>query len=274
MGRTGDPPATAAARGSTALKRGLFLGATMVVALAAAPFAAAATFTVTTSLRRVILLCAASLAALTAAPFAGAATFTVTTTADTGAGSLRQAILDANAAAGPDTIQFSVAPAARSDPAGVGPPAGTEEVMIDGSAEPGGSGSPIVALDGGPRRALRATGLDLQPVRVHRSAVSPGARDHSLGHSATGPACARRREPHVDRLRQLDRPRRDRHAAGNTPASRRGLDIGHHDRRSRRQATRNVVSGNSSALAFPAHARARACRQLDRRRARRYSGRG
>lgn len=36
------------------------------------------------------------------------ATFTVSTTADSGAGSLRQAITDANAAAGADTIQFTV----------------------------------------------------------------------------------------------------------------------------------------------------------------------
>ena len=51
-----------------------------------------------------ILSLGASLIA-TAGP-AGAATFNVTTTADAGAGSLRQAILDANAAAGPDTITF------------------------------------------------------------------------------------------------------------------------------------------------------------------------
>lgn len=37
---------------------------------------------------------------------ASAATFTVTSTADSGAGSLRQAVLDANAAAGDDTIVF------------------------------------------------------------------------------------------------------------------------------------------------------------------------
>ena len=37
------------------------------------------------------------------------ATFTVTNTADSGAGSLRQAVLDANAAAGADTIVFSAA---------------------------------------------------------------------------------------------------------------------------------------------------------------------
>jgi hypothetical protein len=38
---------------------------------------------------------------------AQAATFTVSTTADSGAGSLRQAITDANAAAGADTIVFA-----------------------------------------------------------------------------------------------------------------------------------------------------------------------
>ena len=51
-----------------------------------------------------VLSLGASLIA-TAGP-AGAATFNVTTTADAGAGSLRQAILDANAAAGADTITF------------------------------------------------------------------------------------------------------------------------------------------------------------------------
>ena len=51
-----------------------------------------------------VLSLGASLIA-TAGP-AGAATFNVTTTADAGAGSLRQAIIDANAASGADTITF------------------------------------------------------------------------------------------------------------------------------------------------------------------------
>ena len=38
----------------------------------------------------------------------GAATFTVTTTADSGAGSLRQAITDANSNVGSQTIQFAI----------------------------------------------------------------------------------------------------------------------------------------------------------------------
>ena len=40
--------------------------------------------------------------------FAPAATFTVINTLDSGAGSLRQAILDANAAVGADLISFSI----------------------------------------------------------------------------------------------------------------------------------------------------------------------
>src|SRR5438067_13661342 len=44
--------------------------------------------------------------ALAGARSAGAATFTVGNTSDSGAGSLRQAILDANGAAGADTILF------------------------------------------------------------------------------------------------------------------------------------------------------------------------
>jgi hypothetical protein len=69
-----------------------------------------------------------------------AATFTVTSTADTGAGSLRQAILDANGAAGADAIQFAIvgsgvqtiAPASAL-------PAITAEVTIDGYTQSGAS---------------------------------------------------------------------------------------------------------------------------------------
>ncbi|MDP9193665.1 MAG: right-handed parallel beta-helix repeat-containing protein [Acidobacteriota bacterium] len=48
-------------------------------------------------------------AALAAAPAANAAVFNVTTLADSGAGSLRQAIIDANGAAGADVITFQAA---------------------------------------------------------------------------------------------------------------------------------------------------------------------
>lgn len=64
---------------------------------------------------------------------ADAATFTVTTTADDGAGSLRQAILAANAAGGADTITFALA--------GSGP-----HVITLASQLPGISG--VLAIDG------------------------------------------------------------------------------------------------------------------------------
>jgi IPT/TIG domain/S-layer homology domain len=83
-----------------------------------------------------VLVCAA------AAPV-GAATFTVTNTNDSGAGSLRQAILDANANPGLDTIAFNVS-GAGCDGSGVctiAPQSSldaiTDAVLIDGYTQPG-----------------------------------------------------------------------------------------------------------------------------------------
>jgi hypothetical protein len=83
--------------------------------------------------------CLALLVALFAVP-ALAATFTVTNSADSGAGSFRQALLDANAAVGPDTIAFSI------PGAGVHTitltsllPLITSPVFIDGYTQPGSS---------------------------------------------------------------------------------------------------------------------------------------
>ncbi|MEO6598215.1 MAG: Ig-like domain repeat protein [Planctomycetota bacterium] len=69
-----------------------------------------------------------------------AATFTVTNTNDTGAGSLRQAITDANTAAGADTIVFNIAGAGVQTitPASAFP-AISEQVTIDGYTQPGSS---------------------------------------------------------------------------------------------------------------------------------------
>ena len=78
-------------------------------------------------------------------------TFVVTTTADSGPGSLRQAISDANANAGLDTIAFAI-------PGGgvhtIQPltalPVVTDPVVIDGRTEPGWEfpGPPVVQLLG------------------------------------------------------------------------------------------------------------------------------
>ena len=78
-----------------------------------------------------------------------AATFTVNTTADSGAGSLRQAILDANTAAGADSIQFSIAGAGvRTIIAGSALPTITGQVTIDGATQPGYAGTPLIKIDG------------------------------------------------------------------------------------------------------------------------------
>ena len=73
------------------------------------------------------------------------ATYTVTTLADTGAGSLRQAIIDANANGGGDTIVFAVSGNIRVQSA---LPDITDQVSIDATTAPGYSGQPLVALDG------------------------------------------------------------------------------------------------------------------------------
>jgi titin len=77
------------------------------------------------------------------------ATITVLNTLDSGAGSLRQAILSANANPGPDTINFNI-PGAGSHL--ISPttalPTITDAVTIDGSTQPGFAGSPLILLSG------------------------------------------------------------------------------------------------------------------------------
>ena len=74
------------------------------------------------------------------------ATYSVTNTNDSGAGSLRQAILDANTNAGADTITFAIG----TGPQTISPlsplPTITDPVTIDGTTQPGFSGSPIIEL--------------------------------------------------------------------------------------------------------------------------------
>jgi hypothetical protein len=72
----------------------------------------------------------------------------VTTTADSGPGSLRQAILDANSHLGADAIDFAIDSGVRSI-APLSPlPALTDPVIVDGTTQPGYAGTPIIQLDG------------------------------------------------------------------------------------------------------------------------------
>ncbi|MBS1569049.1 MAG: HYR domain-containing protein, partial [Bacteroidetes bacterium] len=69
-----------------------------------------------------------------------AATFTVTTTANTGAGSLRQAITDANSTPGADTIAFFIPGAGvKTITLASALPTITEQLRIDGYTQPGSS---------------------------------------------------------------------------------------------------------------------------------------
>ena len=66
------------------------------------------------------------------------ATFTVVNTLDSGAGSLRQAILDANALVGSDSIEFNIPGAGvRTISPATGLPLITSPVEIDGYTQPG-----------------------------------------------------------------------------------------------------------------------------------------
>jgi PKD domain-containing protein/hemolysin type calcium-binding protein len=90
-------------------------------------------------------------------------TFLVTTAADSGAGSLRQAILDANSAAGADTINFNIGGGGVQTIAPLSPlPTITDPVTIDGWSQPGFAGSPLIELNGaGAGTSSAAAGLTI-----------------------------------------------------------------------------------------------------------------
>jgi uncharacterized repeat protein (TIGR01451 family) len=102
---------------------------------------AATAATRTRSLGRWLVLTAAVFGLITFAqvPAAVAATFTVTTTADSGAGSLRQAITDVNAAGTGNTIAFAIAGSGpfTITPASALPSIQRDGTTIDGCTQPG-----------------------------------------------------------------------------------------------------------------------------------------
>src|SRR6187399_2127950 len=83
---------------------------------------------------------ASSIGLLALAASAGANTYTVTSTADSGAGTLRQAILDANANSGADTIEFNIAGSGvHTITPATALPVITSPVTIDGYTQAGSS---------------------------------------------------------------------------------------------------------------------------------------
>ena len=88
--------------------------------------------------------------------------FVVTNTADSGAGSLRAAILNANANASPDVISFNIPGGGGRTITPLTPlPAIVFPVVINATTQPGFSGTPLVELNGSSAGA-GATGLTLQ----------------------------------------------------------------------------------------------------------------
>ncbi|WP_165219276.1 PKD domain-containing protein [Aquisphaera insulae] len=76
------------------------------------------------------------------------AVFLVTNTGDAGAGSLRQAITDANSSGGADTIDFSIGSGLQTISPLSSLPALTDTVTIDGTTQPGFVGTPLIRIDG------------------------------------------------------------------------------------------------------------------------------
>jgi hypothetical protein len=77
---------------------------------------------------------------------ASASTFTVINTADSGPGSLRQAITDANAGGG--TVAFNIPVAPRTITLSSPLPLAGASVIIDGATQPGYAGAPMVEISG------------------------------------------------------------------------------------------------------------------------------
>ncbi|HYE14886.1 MAG TPA: Calx-beta domain-containing protein, partial [Pyrinomonadaceae bacterium] len=103
----------------------------------------------------------ANLSADRTADFAGARqTLVVTSTNDHGAGSLRQAILDANSMAGADRITFNIPGSGVRTISPVSPlPEITGTVELDATTQPGFAGTPVVELSGAQAGGGGAAGL-------------------------------------------------------------------------------------------------------------------
>ncbi len=104
------------------------------------------------------------------------AVFTVTSTTDSGPGSLRQAILDANANAGPDIINFAIGSGVQTITPSTALPIITDPVTMDGTTQPGFTTTPIIELYGNLTRTFDGLTLNTTNCTV-RSLVIRGFGD-------------------------------------------------------------------------------------------------
>ena len=118
-------------------------------------------------------------------------TFLVSNTGDSGPGSLRQAILDSNNAAGAtNTIDFDISGTGVQTIVPLSPlPAITNPVLIDGWSQPGYGGTPLIELSGsqvGGGDGPEITGPNVTVRGLDINNFSQGAGIHITGTSATG----------------------------------------------------------------------------------------
>ncbi|HEY7732522.1 MAG TPA: right-handed parallel beta-helix repeat-containing protein, partial [Gaiellaceae bacterium] len=148
------------------------------------------------ALRRA-LVAALLLAALAGAPQALSATYTVNLAGDAGDGAcdasctLRDAIIAANAAADADTIDFAVVPGGTVlVTPGSALPAIVQPVTIDGLTQPGAGGNPVIDIDG---TGINADGLQVLAPSTIRGLVVRGflLDGISVGSAAVGTSIER-----------------------------------------------------------------------------------
>src|SRR5262249_25896312 len=123
------------------------------------------------------------------------ARYLVTNTADSGTGSLRQAILDANANPGQDLIAFAIPGSGAQTISPTSPlPAITDPVTIDGYTQPGASVNTLavgdnavllIQLDGG-SAGVGATGLHITAGHSTVRGLDISGFDYAPGFSGTG----------------------------------------------------------------------------------------
>src|SRR5713226_2680912 len=105
-------------------------------------------------MRSSILARAVLLAGAFGAFSAHGATFTVVNNSSAGAGSLAQAVTDANASPGLDAIVFNIAPGGAQSIIVTAIMPLNDPVSIDATTQPGFSGTPLIELNGNSVTAL------------------------------------------------------------------------------------------------------------------------
>ncbi len=99
-------------------------------------------------------------------------TLSVTNTADSGAGSLRQAITDSNNTAGVQTITFNIGTGAQTINLLSGLPAISQPVIIDGATQPGYAGTPLIELNGATAGAASGFLLNAGSSTIHALVIN------------------------------------------------------------------------------------------------------